>query len=192
MSTKHDAFLKDLEPVYPRLSRYALAITRNTEEAEDLVSDAVLAALEKFDANIPNENFAGFLFKITSRLWKRRRYRANFFVSYNEQEANNIEDANSRTDEAAEIAVIMDVLNTLPPKMKETVVLFDVADLSLEEIHKIQGGTISGVKSRLKRGREVLQKQLGIKSEIVVTPSGALSVPIRKKLSNAGEDYALE
>jgi RNA polymerase sigma factor (sigma-70 family) len=155
------------------------------------VSDAVLAALEKFDANVPNENFAGFLFKITSRLWKRRRYRANFFVSYDEQEASKIVDTNSRTDEGAEIAIIMEVLNTLPAKMKETVVLFDVSDLSLEEIRKIQGGTISGVKSRLKRGREMLQKHLGMKNEVVVTPSGTLSVPIRK-LSKAGEDYALE
>lgn len=41
--------------------------------------------------------------------------------------------------------------------MKETVILFEISGLSLEEIKKIQGGTISGVKSRLKRGRETLE-----------------------------------
>ncbi len=40
-------FLELLEPVYDRLSRYALAVTRNEMDAEDLVSATVLAAFEK-------------------------------------------------------------------------------------------------------------------------------------------------
>jgi hypothetical protein len=46
--------------------------------------------------------------------------------------------------------------------MRETVVLFEVSDFTLEEIHKVQGGSLSGVKLRLKRGRELLAKTLGV------------------------------
>ena len=59
--------------------------------------------------------------------------------------------------------------------MRETVVLFDVSDLSLEEIRRIQGGTLSGVKMRLKRGRERLARVLGVRSPELK------SKPLRKK-----------
>ncbi len=191
MKNKHQEFLALLEPVYPRLSRYARAVTKNREETEDLVSDTVLAALEKFNARQSHENFAGLLFKIASRMHKRRRYRDRFRVSYNQAVAEEIEDRNPSPDKAAEISIIMEALNTLPVKIIETVVLFDVADLSLEEIRQVQGGTISGVKSRLKRGREMLQKQLGIKNEFSVIQKETRSVPLRKSLAKAGGEYAL-
>jgi DNA-directed RNA polymerase specialized sigma24 family protein len=36
-------------------------------------------------------------------------------------------------------------------------VLFEISGFPLEEIRQLQGGTLSGVKSRLKRGREQLR-----------------------------------
>ncbi len=44
--------------------------------------------------------------------------------------------------------------------------LFDVLDLSHEEIRKIQGGTLSGVKSRIRRGRAELSKKLGVEEKM--------------------------
>ncbi|MFI5264120.1 MAG: RNA polymerase sigma factor, partial [Candidatus Kapaibacterium sp.] len=147
-----------LEPVYPKLSRYSLAITRNIEEAKDLTSDAVLIALEQFEKLSDRDHFAGLLFKVASRLHKRRRYRDRFRIHYDQEQAEAQRDLSPGPEQAAEIAIILSALEQLAPKVRETVVLFDVADLSLEDIRRIQGGTLSGVKSRLKRGREMLQK----------------------------------
>jgi RNA polymerase sigma-70 factor (ECF subfamily) len=182
-------FLKLLEPVYPRLSHFAFAITRNSEEAKDLANDTVLIALEGFEKMKHNEHFAGFLFKIASRLHKRSRYRERFRMSYNRKVAESREDSNPQPDQAAEIAIVMAALENLPAKMKETVVLFDVADLSLEEICVIQGGTLSGVKSRLKRGREILQKSLGIKTEFKM--SVAARAEFKPAMTKTGDYYAL-
>jgi RNA polymerase sigma factor (sigma-70 family) len=188
-STKEE-FLKYLEPVYPRLSRYSLAITKNVEEAEDLTSDTVLIALEEFDSIIDKDHFAGFLFTVASRVYKRRRYRERFRLRYNREIAEAREDSAPKPDHAAEIAIVMAALDKLPAKMKETVVLFDIADLSLEEICIIQGGTLSGVKSRLKRGREILQKKLGItdKREVNFLTNGQ---KLKPALAKQGEYYAL-
>ena len=74
-------------------------------------------------------------------------------------------DTAAMPDMAAEIAVVRAALDTLPVKMKEAILLFDVADLSLKEIRTIQGGTLSGVKTRLRRGRAMLRSILGMDTE---------------------------
>jgi RNA polymerase sigma-70 factor (ECF subfamily) len=185
-----EEFLRLLEPVYPRLSRYALAITRNVDEAKDLTSDAILIALEQFAKMKDKEHFAGFLFKVASRLHKRRQYRDRFRTVYNLKAAEALEDFSPKPDQAAEIAIVMEALEKLPEKMKEAIVLADVADLSLEEIRAIQGGTLSGVKSRLKRGREMLQGHLGIQKEFKMKIAGTRNEHFAPALSK-GDYYAL-
>ena len=155
-------FFAMLEPVHDRLSRYALAVTRNEMDAEDLVGATVLQAFEQFDRIDDGGRFLHYLIKIASRLQKRSRYRNRKKSHYDETHALNLPDMNPMPDTAAEIRIVMDALNTLPEKMRETVVLFDVSDFTLEEIRSVQGGTVSGVKSRLKRGREQLAKSLGV------------------------------
>ncbi|OYV58704.1 MAG: hypothetical protein B7X01_03535 [Acidiphilium sp. 21-62-4] len=102
----------------------------------------------------------------------------------------------AQPDVAAEIALVREALDRLPPKMKETILLFDVADLSLEEIRKIQGGTLSGVKSRLKRGREELRFMLGIETKVIARHNSGRNRNNRTDQSNhvnreAMETYAL-
>jgi RNA polymerase sigma-70 factor, ECF subfamily len=156
-------FLELLEPAYDRLSRYALAVTRDEMDGEDLVSATVLAAYESFETITDEAPFLHYLIKIASRLNKRRRYRERNRVTYDETLAMQRQGSEPSPETAAEIRLAMDALQTLPEKMRETVVLFYVSDFSLEEIRRVQSGTLSGVKSRLKRGREQLSKTLGVK-----------------------------
>src|SRR5579883_358623 len=160
--TRQREFLELLEPVYDRLSRYALAITLNEMDAEDLVSATVLKAFEQFDRIKDSERFLHYLLTIASRLHKRRRYRERNKVAYDAELATLRQADTQSPEQAAELRIVMDALQRLPERMRETLVLFEVADLSLEEIRGVQGGTLSGVKSRLRRGRELLSKALGI------------------------------
>jgi RNA polymerase sigma-70 factor (ECF subfamily) len=185
-----EEFLKMLEPVYPKLSLYAFSITKNSEDAKDLTSETILIALEGFERMKHKEYFARFLFKIASRLHKRRRYRERFRMAYNRETAEAREDTAPHPDQAAEIAIVMQALDKLPEKMKEAILLADVADLSLEEIRTIQGGTLSGVKSRIWRGREMLQEHLGIKKEYKMNFAGKRTEQFTPVLRKAG-DYAL-
>jgi RNA polymerase sigma-70 factor (ECF subfamily) len=155
-------FLELLEPAYDRLSRYALAVTRDEMDGEDLVAATVLAAYEQFDKITDEAPFLHFLVKIASRLNKRRRYRERNRVAYDETLAMQRQGSEPSPETAAEIRLVTDALQRLPEKMRETVVLFYVSDFSLEEIRRIQSGTLSGVKSRLKRGRTQLSKALGV------------------------------
>jgi RNA polymerase sigma-70 factor (ECF subfamily) len=162
---RKERFLALLEPVYPRLSRYALAITRDREEARDLVGESVLRALERFDTLRDESSFAGFLFRIASHTHKRAHYRERMKQAFDPRMTQGLTDQGTSPERSAEAAIVMAALDSLPEKIKETILLFDIADLSLEEVRKIQGGTLSGVKSRLKRGHEALKQNLGVDRE---------------------------
>jgi RNA polymerase sigma-70 factor (ECF subfamily) len=192
-TAKQQVFLDLLEPVYPRLSRFALSLARSVEEAEDLTSATVLEALERFDTVNEHAKFAGFLFTIASRLHKRKTYRERFRRSFDNERAEAIKLGEPLPDHAAEIRIVMDAIGLLPEKVKETLLLFEVADLSLNEIRIIQGGSISGVKSRLKRGRESVQRALGIVETSVASKKNTMqdgSVERSIKIPKL-KDYAL-
>jgi RNA polymerase sigma-70 factor (ECF subfamily) len=59
-------------------------------------------------------------------------------------------------------------LNKMPTKQKEAIVLFEISGLSLNEIHQIQGGSLSGVKSRIGRGRQHLEQKLEYRQKISI------------------------
>lgn len=155
-----ERFLRLLLPVRDRLMQFARAMTRNREEADDLVSDTILAALERFDDLRSPAAFLGYLFTIAVRIHKRRRWRERLFGSYDEEYAESIPSNATAPDISADVAMLYKALDQLPERQRETVVLFELSDLSLEEIRAIQGGSLSGVKSRLVRGREKLAQIL--------------------------------
>jgi RNA polymerase sigma factor (sigma-70 family) len=175
----HSLFLQLLEPVHDRLARYALVITKNREDAEDLINDTLLAAFEQFDRIREHDKFLHLLLRIASRLWMRRRSRLRRSVEL------TIEHSGAHTVEPtaeaqAELRLAVDALDTLSPKLRETILLFDVLDLSHEEIRIIQGGTLSGVKSRIRRGRAELSRKLGVRDTAAsrtVIRTGSQTVP---------------
>lgn len=158
-------------------------MTHDREQARDLVSEAILIALERYDFNRDDSGFPGFLYRIVARTYKRWHRRDQRFTAVEASTLESILDLNTMPDVAAEIAIVMSALDRLPAKMKEAILLFDIADLSLEEIRAIQGGTLSGVKSRLRRGREMLKKMLGVDPE-----EGIGSKPSQDQLSKNSEN----
>ncbi len=157
---KQEKFLTLLAPVRDGLMRFARAMTRNTDDARDLVSETILVAFQNFDKLRKPESFKSYTFTIASRIFKRRRWRSRIFAEYDEQFAENIRSTDSLPDSKADIHRLYSAIDTLPEKQKEAIILFELSGFSLEEVKELQGGTLSGVKSRLKRGREQLAEIL--------------------------------
>jgi RNA polymerase sigma-70 factor (ECF subfamily) len=155
-------FLELLEPVRAGLARYCRAITRDGETARDLASEAILIACEHFASITGDEkSLASYLFISATRLNKRWRWRNKRKVAYNAEQALEIRDPNPMPDSGVDVELLYMALRRLPDKQREAVVMFEISGLSLEEIRQIQGGSLSGVKSRIARGRERLAKLLG-------------------------------
>lgn len=150
------------EPVHEPLLRYCEALSRNPDTAKELVSEVVLEAFENLHKLRKEEAFPGFLFGI-ARNKMHRRYRkagreTGFIPALHERQ-----DGAAGPEMKAEVSLLYDALNQLPDKTRDALILFEVSGFSLKEIQDIQGGSLSGVKVRLKRGREKLQNLLRIK-----------------------------
>lgn len=154
-------------------------MTRDREDARDLVGDTVLSALEHFDELSDPKAFLSWIFTIARRIATRKRKRGGLFGPYDESSALNIRDHSIAPDDAADLHMLYEALSKLPQAQREAVTMFEISGLSLEEIREVQGGSLSGVKSRLSRGREKLAELLGVEdTQRVPQSTNGIAAPL--------------
>lgn len=149
------------EPVHDRLLRFCGARLRSREEARDVASETVLRAYERFGELRATEAFLGFLFGIALRVIRERERRGRWWGLFSREAAEARPTPDPGPETSAEVRLLYEALEHLPVGQREAVVLFEIAGLSLEEVRQVQGGSLSGVKSRVVRGREALARRLG-------------------------------
>ena len=160
-SEKHLRFMALFEPCLAKLSRYCHAMTKDVENGRDLLSDATLLAYENFEKLRAPEAFTSYIFTTARRLYYRSARRKKLWDIFG-SEVNEIADEREASPEIRlDLEALDRALAKLPEKQREAVVLFEISELSLAEIREIQGGSLSGVKSRIVRGREKLAELLG-------------------------------
>jgi RNA polymerase sigma-70 factor, ECF subfamily len=151
---KHERFMALLAPCHEQLSRFTHALTQDVEDGRDLLSDTILRAYDGLDALKSDHGFVSFIFTIARRSFYRELRRRKWWGVFDRQVAERIPDHNSFSSETRlDTSLLNEALNKLPIKQREAVILFEISGLSLEEVREIQGGSISGVKSRIVRGR---------------------------------------
>ncbi len=149
----------------------ALGLTRNVEDAEDLVQEAFLRALQYFHRFKPGTNFRAWIFKIL----------LNIFLSSHRKAADRKEDPAShnleflqggmagikgypRDNNPERIAMnhqmataLQEALDKLPEAYRTVFHLADIEGCTYTEIASIVGCPIGTVMSRLHRGRRLLR-----------------------------------
>lgn len=160
-----------LTPCLAKLSRYCHAMTKDADDrssfddGRDLLSDAILLAYENFEKLRATEAFTSYIFTTARRLYYRSARRKKLWGIF----PSGAEEIADERGPSAEVKLDLEALDRalakLPEKQREAVVLFEISELSLAEIREIQGGSLSGVKSRIVRGREKLAELLGERRE---------------------------
>lgn len=131
-----------------RLVRVAANILRDTNEAEDVAQDAFLKAFREIHRLREDTAFAGYLYRICvrlcmDRLRSRRTVTTEFDASCN------------RTGTIVETKVLVEnLLDTLTPDLRATLVLREMEQLSYDEIAEMTGVPVGTVRSRLHVARE--------------------------------------
>src|ERR1700688_4662453 len=156
------------EQVSPHLkSAYNLAkwLTRNHEDAEDIVQEAFLRAFSSFES-LRSEDAKPWLLTIvrnTSMTWLKRNRNAGATIGLEE----GLEDPIERSPDPEEGLLIScdrqqvrQALEQLPLEFREAVVLREMEDLSYKEISATIGVPLGTVMSRLSRGRDWLKRLL--------------------------------
>jgi RNA polymerase sigma-70 factor (ECF subfamily) len=137
---------------------FALKLTHTRADAEDLVSDTILRALDRWQQYQLGTNMRAWLFTILYRLFVSRRRVQTREVQLVEGENDwsphrSVEHAD--TDER-----ITRALDDLPGQYRTAVVLSDLHGLGYDQIAKLLGTPTGTVKSRISRGRRTLRQKL--------------------------------
>ncbi len=140
---------------YRRLLRYAYLLTRG-HGAEDLVQEAFLKALRKWDRTAAPETFYPWVQTTLTRLHLnaiRRGFRER--RAYERVGADEVHRDPEATDPA-----VMKALATLPPRQRAATVLRYFEDLSVAEIANRMGVAEGTIKALLHQARQRLQIEL--------------------------------
>lgn len=173
---KIQVFEETAVPFMDALYRTALRLTRNEKDAEDLVQEVFLRAFKSFHQFQLGTNCKAWLFKIMTNL-HINKYQKNAkkpaSLSYDEIEDfylynRLVEEPGASRKQSVESQILNSFLDTevkeavekLPYEFKITVILADIEGFRYQEIADIVKCPIGTVRSRLSRGRKLLQKYL--------------------------------
>ncbi len=161
-TSKQDRFMALYRPLQQRLERYALTLTRDRDEAKDIVGETVLKAFEHFEQLREEQAFLSFLFTIATRVMQQRKFRRAERMS--EEQIEDLFDNHTQPDLAADIVVLYEALDKLSPEQRQALVLSEIEGFSHKEIRDIQGGSLTAVKVRIFRAKRSLAKLMGSKT----------------------------
>ncbi len=155
------------------LYKSALCLTRSKTEAEDLVQETYLRAFRFFDKFQPGTNCRAWLLSILRNLFINRYQRKKrepeivdleridqlykSMVEQGEKERDNPEDQLISRLMGGEIEK---ALRELSEEFRMAIMLVDIEELSYEQASKVMECPIGTVRSRISRGRRMLQVAL--------------------------------
>jgi RNA polymerase sigma-70 factor, ECF subfamily len=167
-------FADEALPWMDAVHRFALRLTRNRAEAEDLVQETYLRAFRSWDQFEHGTNCRSWLFTICRNTHLHERKRASSRYEITETDAGgggavsrSLLDqravAGQSPDNFFERIVddrLLEAVDALPEEFRETLILSDLADLNHAEISQVLNVPVGTVKSRLFRARRHLRDAL--------------------------------
>ncbi len=157
-------FLELLKPCYSDALKYckALCAKRSADDAEDVLQQSLLKALENFDNLNEKQKFHSWLFTIITREFfdsVRKDFWKRFIPSDNTPSPRDIPEVYDRIENSEHKSILNNALSKISAKERSAILLFEIGGFSMEEIREIQKEkSISSIKSRLSRAREKLRR----------------------------------
>jgi RNA polymerase sigma-70 factor, ECF subfamily len=165
-----------LLPLLDRAYGLARSLTRDAAEADDLLQEAALAACRGFASFVPGTNFKAWFYRILTNCHFARFRRQGSRVETVEVEEESLDlylyqrtgeiGLHAADDPAAALLrkmtaeQVRGAVAGLPAEFQVAVSLFFLDEMSYEEIAAVLDCPVGTVRSRLHRGRKLLQKSL--------------------------------
>lgn len=153
-----EAILPHMDAAY-NLARW---LTRNEDDAKDIVQEAYLRAFKFFDGFHGLDGRAWLLTTVrnTCYTWLEQNRRSRSAASFDEEIHTVDEDAmnpSSLALKSGDVKIVRESLEKLPDEFREVVVLRDLEELSYKQIAEVINAPLGTVMSRLARARARLK-----------------------------------
>ncbi|HOJ04459.1 MAG TPA: sigma-70 family RNA polymerase sigma factor [Bacteroidota bacterium] len=172
LKKRHLDFEREALPHMDALYNFALRLTTDADEADDLLQETYLKAYRFFDKFEQGTNCKAWLFRIMKNSFinmYRRSSKEPDKVDYNDVEefyhSIRAESTDPNDLEQKIFSNILDddvssALESLPEEFRTVVILCDIEGFTYEEIADFVECPIGTVRSRLHRGRKMLRAKL--------------------------------
>lgn len=171
---EHLWFEQKIKESERNLFRFALHLTGSMEKSEDLVQEALLRAFQYRHSYDPSRSFENWVYAILLNVYRQQCKKDRIlrlvlpWKASEEDEEERVWDSLEWEGDGPEKVVLKKqilrdlyaVIDKLPLKMKEVIVLCDMMDHSYEEASEILGCPIGTVRSRLHRARKQVKEML--------------------------------
>jgi RNA polymerase sigma-70 factor (ECF subfamily) len=158
------------------LKRFALKLTRNDSDADDLTQSTLLRAIEKSHMFEPGTN----LFSWTSKIMYNQfvsgyRRRVKFETQYDPDTYIDRTSVSPVQDELLEFKEVEGAMDSLTPEHREILTMVCLDGMQYAEVAEALDIPVGTVRSRLSRARDSLQTLLDNPSASAVMP-----MPVRR------------
>ncbi len=153
-----DAMLKAV----PHLRAFAISLTGNIDQADDLVQDALMRGLSNIERFEPGTNVQAWLFTILRNLFLTDYRRRKREVEDPDGTMASRLSIHAEQDGYIDLEDLKVALTELPVKQREALLLVAAQGFSYEEAAEICETQIGTMKSRVKRARTRLAELLGV------------------------------
>lgn len=184
------SFEREALPWLDDVYRFALSLTRNEADADDIVQETYLRAYRSWHTFERGSDARRWLFTICRNAFLRTRERARHQVELEDGDVEAVasqvaESSSAQADDDRLLArldlgpALSNALGRLAEPFRSTVTLVDVEDQSYEAASEILGVPIGTVRSRLFRGRRLLQQMLTdyARDAGIATPAASTTSP---------------
>ena len=187
----------------PRIFAIAKRITKNREDAEDVVQESFHKAFRHLNTFQERSRFSTWMTRIAMNeafmLLRRRRGTPEVLPEVRDDGDESLSakfvDQRPTPEESCGLRerkeILTEAINRLGPKIRRTVLLRDIEERSIEETAEILGASIGVVKSRLFQGRRKLRATVnpGLLWEVYASgPAGA--APLKREADRFREAMA--
>ncbi len=165
------AFEREALPWMDDVYRFALSLTRDPSDADDVVQETYLRAYRSWHTYAPGSDCRRWLFTICRNAFLRSLERERPTVDIDDVERDVIgageiyvvalEEGYTELFARTDIGPAIErAVQELPEPFRTTLVLVDVQDQSYESAAEVLGVPIGTIRSRLFRGRRLVQERL--------------------------------
>ncbi|WP_042301255.1 RNA polymerase sigma factor [Paraburkholderia kururiensis] len=158
-----------LPTLLPRLWRFALRLTQNQHDAEDLVQRACVRALERRNQLQPGTSALSWLFSIVHSTWlnelRSRSIRSRGSMDWQDDEIESFADPSGHNPEVDLMhRQVIRAVESLPDAQRVVMVLVAIEGLSYREAAEVLDVPIGTIMSRLSRARLAVGQQFGVQA----------------------------